>query len=90
MADDDLGQRMKVVWVSADLVTEMLRTGYTVTDRVCCAAGLPENAKFVRSENVWKAGPVIALYFVSPDWPLVPDFEPIPILDVLFRREAVS
>jgi hypothetical protein len=76
------------LWVSADLVAEMLRAGFAVTDRVRCVAGLPENAMFVRSENVWKAGPVIALYFVSPDWPVVSDGEPIPMLDVLFHRET--
>lgn len=81
---------VKRVELSVTLLAEMLTEGWTVgTERIVrCVGGLPPGAQYVRGW-VDESMCIVNLVFTHPAFPEVPWGEPIPILDVTLRTEAL-
>lgn len=86
---NDLERRGKVVLVAVELVMQMMRTGWTLSDRVRCVDGLPENAE-LRQVDLKRHTQQVEMLFVCPDWPVVADGAAWPMLTPVYRREKVE
>ena len=89
---NDTNRRIKIVKFTADIVTDMLKTGATtLPGEVECTDGLPENAVFVRATSgAYSESQLIFLWFTCPDWEEIPEDEEFPFIDVTFTRINVT
>lgn len=79
----------KAVYVTTDLLTEIIRQGAENHTRV--VEGLPGDAKLVRiipdySINRETLPPRLALVYESAEWPELPEGSVLPIQEIRFER----
>lgn len=79
------GRRRMVVRIDPRLLFAMFTEGNVL--RATCVQGLPPDAQFVGMSQDYTRD-VFVLCFESDSFELVPYFEELPLLDIVYRRDG--